>query len=356
MFPLIAISLFVGCGCGEDRTVEDVKNVYLEMVDSFKTEEGNKFFNDELNKFAITISYPSNLTEAINNTSFANDTQKRYRALFYQQQILNNIFAYYNSNESAFYTYASGKEIDQDDLNALYDSVISLKEALTSFEQHYEAFIDATEQGLSDIMKFNITTYSYHLNNLIDSSFNFIYKFQGLYEQYGCESSYNDPTVSNLKTYMDKGYLDMSYIVYLENIKSFNQSVGENGVCDLAGIVGNENEFNLISWLDNREEISSTILDNYGLDTEAGITATNAVNTFVYCRDVFEQRLGTYLTSYGSVDNLNINQYQFNLNGGIDYNSYLKSLSSSEKATIILIDSFVSETFNNYMIKLKALI
>ena len=355
MFPLIAISCFVGCGCEKDRSIGDVQKAYIEMVESFNTDGGNKFFDVETDKFVISIQYPTDLKSAIDNTSCANDTQKRYRALFYQQEIISNIFAYYSNNEESFYTYTSGKDVNQDEINNLYNKVKNLHEALKEFEIQYNIFIDATEKDLSDIMKFNITTYSYYLNSLIDSSFDFIYTFQTMYEKYGCENEYDNP-LTNLNTYVDKAYLDISYIVYLEDIKSFNHEVGENGVCDLSAIIGNEKTFEYLELLENRGAVSSVIVENYGKDTEAGILSTNAVNAFVYSREVFEQRLNTYVNAYNSVDNLTINQYKFELNGGIDYDSYLKTLSSSEKATIILMDSFVNENFNNYITKLKAII
>lgn len=356
MLPLIAMSVVVGCGCSKDRTIKDVQTAYNEMIVSFNLTEGNMFFTDTDNEFAIKINYSSDLQQAIENSSLSNDTQKRYKALFYQQQILDNIFAYYNNHQTAFYTYASGKEIDQDKINALYDSVKTLHEQLATFEKHYDAFIDSTSQGLSDIMKFNITTYSYHLNNLIDASFNFIFNFQSLYEKYGCENNYDMVSGTNLRSYVDKAYVDMSYIVYLECIKSFNQSVDVNGVCDLAPIIGSSSDYNLINLLDERKEISTSILENYGNDTAEGIIATDAVQSFMYVRDIYEQRLGTYINSYNNIDNETINQYQFGLVGGIDYDDYLKTLNSSERATIVLIDNFVGEIFTNYMTKLKSLI
>ena len=58
----------------------------------------------------------------------------------------------------------------------------------------------------------------------------------------------------------------MARIIYLENIKSFNHSVGSNGVCDLSGIVGNLSENNYLTLLDeNRGTIKSSISENLGI-------------------------------------------------------------------------------------------
>jgi hypothetical protein len=334
-----------------------VKDAYSNMVSTFTVSapEQSKFFSDKNNPNAIVIYYNPLVKQTINNENPSDPFQKRYRALYYQQRILDNIFTYYNNHQENFYRIAESKEIEKNELNNLYNSVVGIKDTLSEFEGHYDSFIDATSDGVSDIMEFNITSYSFQLNKVIDASFDFIYKFHDIYVNY-CIDDYSSYNATNLGIYVDKAYLDMSYMVYLENIKSFNYSVGNNGVCDLADVVGNETEYGLIDLLNEKKSLSETIVGNVGASTEAGEAAKNSVDIFVYCKDVFEQRLTTYLHTYNKVNMYNLNQYKFGLNGNVNYNSYLTSLSASDRATVKLLENFVQDTFLNYMNKLSLIV
>ena len=99
-------------------------------------------------------------------------------------------------------------------------------------------------------MEFNLTNYAYELNVLIEDSFTFMYKFANMYETYGIED-YSKKNVKNLQTRVDKTYLDIAYIIYLQNFKAFNYSVGNKGICDLLPIVETNNKFNLVNDLDS---------------------------------------------------------------------------------------------------------
>jgi hypothetical protein len=360
LFSFLVLSVFSVLalfGCGKDRDINDIKNAYSNMVSSYAEEKKQeyKFFSDKNSPNSIVISYPVMVRQAINSNSPSNAVQKRYRALYYQQKILDNIFIYYNNHQEEFYRIAESQEIEKDELNDLYNRVCSVNESLKNFESHYSSFISATEDGVSDIMEFNITSYSYNLNHVIDCSFDFIYKFHDLYVKY-CVENYGAYSESNLNTYVDKAYVDISYIVYLENIKSFNYSVGSHGVCDLSDVVGSQTEYNLLSLLEERKPISTTIVGNVGLTSDAGVLATDAVNLFTYSRDVFEQRLTPYISTYSSVNMYNLNQYKYGLNGSVNYESYLKSLSASDRATIALLNSFVEDNFSNYISKLNSIV
>ena len=167
------------------------------------------------------------------------------------------------------------------------------------------------------------------------------------------DSIYNK---NNLDSYVNVAYLDMTYVIYLENIKSFDYSVGDNGVCDLANIIGNENEYNLLDNLNTRKSISLSITESLGADTETGQEATELVNTFVYARDIFNQRLSTYIATYNDLDMYTINQYKFDLSGNVDYNSYLISLSASDRAIVKSVDTFILDVFDSYLEKLNLIV
>lgn len=350
------LSVLVLFGCGKDKEIEDVLTAYTEMVDTFTVGGESDLFSEASNPKAIVISYPVTVKQAIENIAPSNDLQKRYRGLYYQQEILDNIYTYYTNYQEDFYRIAKSKDIDEDEVNDLYDSVKDIHDSLDNFKHHYETFKDVTlDSGISDIMEFNITSYTFHLNKVIDASFDFVYRFHNIYSNY-CIDDYHSFNADNLQLYVDKAYLDISYVVYLENIKSFNYSVGEHGICDLSSIVGSESEKNLLSLLDERKNISATILGNLGTSTEAGIYADEAVSIFSYIRDVYEQRINSYLTNYKKVNMYNISQYRFNDSSNITYENYLNSLSASDRAVHTMLDNFVDDTFLNYVSKLNSIL
>ena len=345
IIPMFALILL--CGCGSDATISKVQETYANMKTAMVIDGENNFFSNPDNPNAISIKYSSQVHRAIDNVAASNDVQKRYSALYYQQTILDIIYDFYNNYEEEFYRVAPSKDIDEDEINGLYDSVNELRSTLQEFTQHYDTFVSATENGTSDIMAFNITSYSFHLNGVIDRSFDFIHRFYNMYVEYCVEdfSIYNE---HNLNLFVDKGYLDIAYVVYLENIKSFNYSVGSNGICDLAAVVGSVNEYNLLGLLDTRKSLSPSISENIGLTTPEGTTAKEKLDLFTYNRDIFNQRVNIYLNTFGSIDAYQVNQYRFGLNGAVGYESYLQSLSVSDiihvlsALNISSVESFLS--------------
>ena len=353
LIPIFALIML--CGCGGDASISKVQESFANMKSAMVVEGENNFFSSEKNPNAISIKYSSQVQRAIDNVAASNDVQKRYRALYYQQAILDIIFDLYNNYEEEFYRVAPSKDIDEDEVEELYNSINELKSTLQGFRQYYDTFVVATENGTSDIMAFNITSYSFHLNSVIDRSFDFIHKFYDMYVEYCVEdfSLYNE---HNLNLFVDKGYLDIAYVVYLENIKSFNYSVGDNGICDLASVVGSNSEYNLLGLLDVRKKLSPAIAENIGLTTAEGTDAKEKLDLFTYNRDIFNQRVNNYLNTFGAVNMYQVNQYRFSLNGTVSYDNYLQSLPVSDKATLTMLDNFVSDYFKVYIDKLMTIV
>lgn len=353
ILPLVAL----GClyGCGNNRTVADIKKLYLTTIDEHK-EEGNRiFFSSDTNEYEINIVYPESLSIEIDNDSPSNEAQKRYRGLWYQQKILSNIFAYYTNHQEEFFRVAGSKDIDKDTLNNLYNKLDTLNTTLDEFLTHYNTFMDVANMGVSNIMKHNVTRYTYQLNKVIDASFNFMYSFHNVYSKY-CIDKYNSYSAVSIQTYIDKAYLDMSYVVYLENIKAFNFSGSENGVCDLAVVVNSDSEFNILGLLDSdRKTVSAKILGNL-LEGDAYYDETKEkLDEFAYSRDVFDQKLTSYKATYNSIDIKTLSDYKFDDVSGVDYEDYINSMSPSKRATVAMLKNFVQDNFKNYMNNLEKL-
>jgi len=358
-FKFLVIPIFITlilCGCSGKLSILDVQKTYNEMTQSFDVDEKSIFFNNEDNPYAISIAYSHNIKEAINKTNASNDLQKRYRSLYYQQAILNNIFDFYNMYQEEFYRIAESKDLDKKEVENLYEDVQDLNQTLNKLTNHYETFtLAVSNNGVSDIMEFNITSYIYNLNNVIDKSFVFIYDFYDIYTKY-CVEDITSLNETNLKLFVNKAYIDLSYIVYLDNIKSFNYSVGSNGVCDFSSAIDSSNRFSLLSLLEDKKSLSTGIVDQTWQLDEQGAIAKEKVEFFIYQKNVFDQKLQTFLKTYYNVDVYQLNQYRFNLNETVDYDSYLNSLSNSKKSTIIMLDNFINDTFLVYVNKLMTIV
>ena len=157
LIPVFALIML--CGCGGDASISKVQESFANMKSAMVVEGENNFFSSEKNPNAISIKYSSQVQRAIDNVAASNDVQKRYRALYYQQAILDIIFDLYNNYEEEFYRVAPSKDIDEDEVEELYNSINELKSTLQGFRQYYDTFVVATENGTSDIMAFNINAF-----------------------------------------------------------------------------------------------------------------------------------------------------------------------------------------------------
>lgn len=340
-------------GCGESKTVADIKKLYMSTIDEHKDGDTRVFFSNTENEYQLTISYPDVLLSVMESNHPSNG---RYKGLDYQQKILRNIYAYYTNHQEDFYRVVDSKSINKATINELYNKLNSLNTTLDEFVVHYNTFMDIVENGVSNIMKYNITRYTYQLNKVIDASFDFMYAFHDVYSKYCIDDYSNYFSVNNIQTYVDKAYLDMAFVVYMENIKAFNYSGSENGVCDLANVVSNTSEFNILDLLDSRGTVDDVILNNLVKDSSYYDETMEKLNAFAYSRDVFEQKLSSYKSTYNSLDIYNISAYKYGNVSPWDYDDYLLTLSPSKRATVIMLENFVKDNFQNYIEKLEDLV
>ena len=341
LLPIIAIMCL--CGCKGDKTSADVKSLYESTIQVGVIDDENKFFSDPIRPNTICIAYSEAVKREIEATSPSTDLQKKYTVIGYQQKLLDNIYNYYENNRETFYREMSSKKINKDEMEAFYTSLEQLNSELNSFRTSYEEFCDAAQRA--DIMEFQLDYYSYSLNRLIDKSFAFMYNFINLNIKY-CIKDYDLINTTNLQLKVQKSYVDIAYIIYLTNFKAFDYSVGSKGISDMSVIVGNSNEFVIQKDLQTIKTISNEIMAGLEPENINHENAVNLVNDYLYSLDVFYQRLGGFLSIYNSANIYTISQYKFGLVAGVDYDSYLSSLTKSEQTAILFMDGFVSDTYS----------
>ncbi len=351
ILPLIALSCLFGCK--GDKTPADIEALYKNMVASYVVEEKNQFFANPDATFTISIAYNTAIQEQITNATPITDLQKRYVALGYQQKVLNNIFNYYEKNQAEFYKAMTSAEYKQVEIDDLYASLDNLNNTLKTFKEQYTQFMTDVEGG--DIMVFSILSYTYQLNRVIDSSFDFIYEFIDVYNKYCVEN--DNVTAANLNRQIDEAYVDIANIVYITNLKTFNYSVGEKGVCDLLPLVSSpDNTYNYLNYLDNTKVLSSSIVDNLVSGAEHYDATKNKINDFSYARELMSQRSATYKTIMTSIDDYTLNQYRFKLVNGVDYDTYISSLSASDRANVQSLNNYINDIFKPFNEKLSLIV
>ena len=75
---------------------------FINNYDRLVVEKDNKLFSDSDNPFTISIKYGDQVEAALNNETPGTNKQKRYRAIEYQQRLLNYIFNYYENNQERY--------------------------------------------------------------------------------------------------------------------------------------------------------------------------------------------------------------------------------------------------------------
>lgn len=341
ILPLVAIMCL--CACDSDKSYEDLKKLYEKTTQIYIVEEDNKFFADTANPNTISIKYSVDVENAINNVSPVTNLQKKYAVIKYQQKLLNYIYSYYENNSEKFYKEISSAKIDKKEMNDLYSRLLKVNTTLSDFKEEYDTFCNAT-RNVTDVMEFNLINYSYELNKLIDVSFDFIYKFIDVYEEY-CINDYNLINATNLQYRIDKSYVDIANIIYLTNFKVFDYAVGSKGISDMSAIIDNAEDFVLINDL---EEIKPLSLDiSAGLD-ENSVNHANTmaiINDYLYSNEVFNQRFTTFQQIYNAENNYDLAQVKFGLVPGVKYDSYLSTITKSKLTTVEFMDNFILTTY-----------
>ena len=352
ILPLVALMCLVGCG--KDKTPKDIQDLYNSMKSAYVVENENIFFADAENPYTITIAYNEDVQNQIKNASPTTELQKRFVALGIQQDILNNIFNFYENNQEEFYREMSSVDYKKTYVESLYESLEALKDSLKTFKEQYSQFMTDVESG--DIMVFSVLSYTYQLNKVIDSSFNFIYNFIDVYDRY-CVEDNNNMTASTLSLQIDKTYVDIANVVYLQNIKTFNYSVGEKGVCDLLPLISNPtNEYNLVKYLGSAKRLSPVVTENMSTEAADYAATMDKLNDFTYYSELVGQRINTFRNIMNTIDSYTLNEYRFDLVSGVDYDTYIKSLSASDKANVQALDGFINDIFVPYIAKLNSIV
>lgn len=361
ILPFVAL----GClaGCGKDHDPKDLKELFESMKTAYVIEDEdtgdttNIFFASEENPNTITLAYTSEINAIVNSVpnSSTTDLEKRFIALDYHQQILNSIFNFYESNQEEFYKTMSSADYKKSEMNDLYNSLENLKNTLDDFKTQYIQFVTSFESN--DIMEFVVFNYTYELNRVIDSSFDFIYEFIDVYDKYVAGD--DKLTTTSIDYRLDVSYVDIANIVYLDNIKPFDYSVGNRGLCDLVSLVsmdGDKKEADITSCLLSPKNLSKVMTEGLNEASSSYADTVSQLNDFFYSRELLTQRLGLFRKILSRVDTYKLNQYRFGLVSGVNYDTYKATLSASESSDVSALENYIADIFKPFVSKLKLIV
>lgn len=222
IIPIIATMVFFGCKKDSVNSLDDSRNLYVEMMDSYITTDASGqpsnfiFKNNKLkyddkkeetvesgeNVMYITFGDSSSagilkelnlgiITESAPDASSTNATltvkNKLYQYTNIYQAMLSCIFEYYDRWQKDFYaTLKQDKSVSQDDVDNLYYATKDLKKEVENFYQQKQLFEEEVASfGLdSALIKETINTFNYQYNKLIKQAFSFIEQFIDIQNRY----------------------------------------------------------------------------------------------------------------------------------------------------------------------------
>lgn len=352
LLPLCTIGVLAGCG--KNKSAEMISNLYSDIKAEYK--DKNHIFKETSDKVVtnqLFITYDGEMgkiyTSALNKDDFKADLNLYYRYVVlveYQQAILTRISEYYDKWEEGFYSGLKLKDVDKDELNALYKTLEQFRQDLRDFEvARKKVESDINIMTFTGAIRSNLTEYSYQFNMLIEKYANFVNQVRDLQVKYLFDNN-SIPETNNrdaLNRLVDEFYLNYSQALYYRALKSFNRT----NECDLADFA-----FKLYGTNGDYFAITKAYPYNFNGFTADTVVGKDAeIEEFLYVRNSFIQKFAIYKKIYDSV-----NYYEYNQNVVEDIlkntnentDKYIDKLSDVDKANIRLIESFEETLLQSY--------
>ena len=370
LLPLCALGILAGCG--KDKTAKQVQQLYVEIKSEYAN--SNYLFKEKDGVMGddLYITYDGELAElermdtsyAYTSGDFGPDERlyKRYYVLKnFQQGVLSRISEYYAKWATKFYDGIALKDAQKEDLNSLYKSLETLKEALRTFEvARNKVEADINIMTYTGAIRSNLTEYSYQFNRLIEVYSDFVNRFRdvqvkNLFADENVSETTNSEVLNRL---CDEFYLNMAQAIYYKTLKSFDRT----NECDLSDLVPENGDF---SDLYNEYLFILNKIGEYNFAGFSGnVTGKSAeIEEFIYIRNAFMQKFTVYKKVYDAVDYYEYNGVYLNYayqTSSIEaeniMSAYKETLSDVNKANIALIESFENTIMEEYIEKFKDLI
>lgn len=328
-----SLSLFIACG-NPNKTIEQVQNRYQEMVNTYKTEKV-EFFGDTSAKQSKTIVVKFNEPEVRGKIASSNNDEVtlRFRALNdIQANLLKFIFRYYENWNESFYENLKSYDYEQKELNALFEKIENLDNALKNFQSIKDTFE-------ADIIMLNvegsevaiINQFAYEYNKVIEKSIEFVDYFRSFHLKTIFGGDTKITNVNSGQRLLDEAYLNLAKYVYYSNVDVYNYSIGKNGICDQLDLMKNSaSKFVFIDALQIRLSDLGSNITNELCQTIFDDTLTNKLDNIDYNSSLFKQSLNIYLSLQDNLDYYTLLRVELGLIEGISINDYVENFNIDE--------------------------
>ena len=362
LLPLLVLTtLFTGCD--DKYTYNTIRDLYVKMVTDYNTSKVD-FFGGALDATGkeqmLIITYNnSDVASAINNQTPTTETDKRFVALrVINQNILDYIFNYYQNWSADFYTKISSADCDKKEMESLYGKLENLYNTLGAFSNKKDQFEkDVKSLEISNVMVYSITEFTYEVNKVIEASLSFMNQFIDMHNKYCVRlDTLSD---SSLNRIIDETYVRIAEMVYYENVKSFNYSLGDKGSCDLFDIMetSTTHKYSQIGNITmGLSDLSDNIKGGMVTDSINYKETMDTIDEYIYCFNIYLQRRQIYLDLYESFNMYALNKYRFDKITDVTIDEYVSSFSTIERVNYTMLEDISNNTFKNLVLKLHNLI
>lgn len=350
-------------GCDDKYTYTAIRDLYSKMVTDYNTSTMD-FFGGAVDapgkEQMLIITYNNvDVATAVNNSSPATELEYRFYALSHiNQNILNYIFNYYQNWSADFYTKISSAECEKGELETLYHRLEALHSTLGAFNTKKVQFEkDVKSLEIDNVMVYSVTEFTYEVNKVIEASLSFMNHFIDMHNKYCVRlDSLSDTYLNRL---IDETYVRIAEMVYYENVKSFNYSLGDKGSCDLLDIIKTTttHKYSLIGNITmGISDLSDNIIGGMVTDSINYKETMDTIDEYIYCFNIYTQRRQIYLELYGSFNMYALNKYRFEKISDVTIEEYVSSFSTIDKVNYTMLEDISNNTFKNLVLKLYNLI
>ncbi|MBO7219507.1 MAG: hypothetical protein J6V40_05995 [Clostridia bacterium] len=362
LLPLLLFTtLFTGCD--DKYTYATLRDLYVKMVSDYNTSSVDFFggVNDNPGKEQmLVITYGNvDVATAVNNNAPVTELDKRFVALkTIDQNILDYIFNYYQKWSADFYTKISSAEYSKKEMENLHFKLENLYSTLGSFavkKEQFEKDVKALE--ISNVMVYSVTEFTYEVNKVIEASLEFMNAFIDMHNKYCVKLDVLSD--SYLNRLIDDTYVRIAEMVYYENVKSFNYSLGDKGSCDLLDIMetSTTHKYSQIGAITmGILDLSDDIKGGMVTDSPNYAKTMDIIDEYIYCFNIFSQRRQIYLELYSSFNMYALNKYRFEKTTDVTIDEYVSSFSTIDKVNYTMLEDISNNTFKNLVLKLHNLI
>ena len=343
----ISLQLVVSCDI-QKYDSSDLKDLYKTTIENQFDVDNN--INAMFDGYTINIKYSSNVTSVTKKSDMTSNERNLYAIDKVYNKLFKAIFKYFEDWNENFYDVAD-KRLNGEEFNNLFNKLNSLNNELLVLKDAKNDMEDVLANNLlEDVPSYEITSYVYELNRVVEKSIDFNNYFRLLHDSkvYN-HSSDSVITAAAVTRAIDDMVLSLSQMVYIDNIQPFNISNDNVQECDLNILIKSYidgNEYVILDYLDTiNVELSSHTIELIG--TGEDIALMKIADKYMYYSKVLRQNILALEQVYDNIDYFRLSMYRYGeINGGIEvYKITVADIEKTSYNFLEIVENFISRTY-----------